>query len=585
MKINILQVIIVLFWSVFLLNSDSYFTPYMVITILAFLSFYINNKEKIVGGGIDNKQKRLLKVSAWIFSFIIVAANYSIILDATSPDYAPETFIQLYRFFLFIIMCSGSYIVAWNILYLLERKTENFCWEKNIQRIPPLVIFLISFIIILIIDITILFTCKYPGNLTPDSLSQIAQVFSGNYSNHHPFYHTMVIKLFVNAGLKIFGNINAAVAFYHVFQICFMAMCFSTAMFTLYEMGISLKLIIVTVIWYAIMPFNIMYSFTMWKDVMFGGFVLVFLVFIYRILKDIGKYKFFNYVIFVFSSLGMCLFRSNGFFAYVITFICFAIFFYKTKRNVCFIFAGIILTAFLMKHFALDRLGVSQTDTIEALSVPLQQISKVIVKHNDFNSDDMALLEQIVDVSAVSETYSPWISDPMKSLVRSKGNQQYIVDNKFAFIKLYIKTGLKHPLTYIEAWVDETRGFWNGGYNYWRWSDSIYENEFGIKRTINSEKANNLFNVYLWLFSDNRFLQLFLCIGFYVWADMFLCFASIARKDKTGIFMAIPVLAIIVSLLISTPVYAEFRYAYSVFCSLPFVIFAVFYKGEVAVNG
>ena len=49
--------------------------------------------------------------------------------------------------------------------------------------------------------------------------------------------------------------------------------------------------------------------------------------------------------------------------------------------------------------------------------------------------------------------------------------------------------------------------------------------------------------------------------------------------------MAIPVLAIIVSLLISTPVYAEFRYAYSVFCSLPFVIFAVFYKGEVAVNG
>lgn len=66
---------------------------------------------------------------------------------------------------------------------------------------------------------------------------------------------------------------------------------------------------------------------------------------------------------------------------------------------------------------------------------------------------------------------------------------------------------------------------------------------------------------------------------------MFLCFASIARKDKTGIFMAIPVLAIIVSLLISTPVYAEFRYAYSVFCSLPFVIFAVFYKGEVAVNG
>lgn len=485
-------------------------------------------------------------------------------------------------------MCYGSYIVAWNILCLFERKAAGFYWKNNIQKIPPLAVFAVSFIVISIINITVLFTCKYPGNLSPDSISQISQLLSGNYSNHHPFYHTMVIKLFIKAGLKISGDINTAVAFYHVFQICFMAMCFSVAMFTLYEMGISLKLIAVVVTWYAIMPFHIMYSFTMWKDIMFGGFVLAFLVFIYRVLKDIGKYRLFNYIMFLVSSLGMCLFRSNGFFAYVIVFICFSIFFYKTNRNVCFMFMGVIIAAFLMKHLALSCLGVSQPDTIEALSVPLQQISKVIVKHNDLENDDMELLGQVVDVSAVSETYSPHISDPMKNLVRSKGNQEYIVDNKIAFIKLYIKTGFKHPITYLEAWSDETKGFWNGGYSYWRWSDGVFENEFGITRTIHSGKANACFNGYLWLFSNNSFLQLFLCIGFHVWADMFLCFAAITRKDKTGIFITIPVMAVIFSLLISTPVYSEFRYAYSVFCSLPFIIFAVFYKkeaGEVAVNG
>lgn len=49
--VNILHVVVMLFWSAFLLNSDAYFTPYMVITILAFLSFYINYKEKFLGGG------------------------------------------------------------------------------------------------------------------------------------------------------------------------------------------------------------------------------------------------------------------------------------------------------------------------------------------------------------------------------------------------------------------------------------------------------------------------------------------------------------------------------------------------------
>ena len=72
--------------------------------------------------------------------------------------------------------------------------------------------------------------------------------------------------------------------------------------------------------------------------------------------------------------------------------------------------------------------------------------------------------------------------------------------------------------------------------------------------------------------------MLFLCIGFYVWIVLVLLFISFIRKDKTGMFILIPVLAIICSLLISTPVYSEFRYAYALFCCLPFMVFTVFIK-------
>lgn len=36
--------------------------------------------------------------------------------------------------------------------------------------------------------------------------------------------------------------------------------------------------------------------------------------------------------------------------------------------------------------------------------------------------------------------------------------------------------------------------------------------------------------------------------------------------------MIIPFLALIFSLMIATPVFAEFRYAYAIFCGIPFIV-------------
>jgi len=573
--INILQVITMLFWVSFLKNSDAYYIPYLIIGIISFICLYIN----CFCAGYEEKKackgNRLVQAGAWIFSIIAVAANYQMYLNANCPDYAGTSFRQLYKASLILLLITGGYFIAWNILYVSDKKLKEFCWKKNTYKIPPLAVFIIPFITISILNIILLFGCKYPGNLTPDSISQTSQLMQGSYSNHHPFYHTMVIKLFVTIGLKIFGGMNEAVALYHVFQILFMAVCFSMVVFTAYETGISLKAVITAAVWYAIMPFNIMYSFTMWKDIMFGGFVVLFLTFIYRLLKNVGKYKIFNYIMFVVPGLGVCLFRSNGFFAFVIAAVTFFVLFWKTEKKICISFAGIIVLAFLMKHLALSNLGVNQPDTVEALSVPLQQVARTVIEHNDFTQEERETLNNIVDISAIPEIYKSYISDPVKGLIRSSGNQQYIIENKWECIKLYITIGLRHPLTYIRAWIDETKGFWNSGYSYWRWADGITENEYGIVRTVNSEFLNRCLNGYLWLFSENNFLQLFLCIGFHVWVVLFLCFTSIIKKDKTGLLITVSVMAVVFSLLISTPVYAEFRYAYSVFCSIPFLVFAV----------
>ncbi|MDE7354568.1 MAG: hypothetical protein K2O06_16180 [Acetatifactor sp.] len=567
MRKVILQCVLMYFWSSFLVDTDAYYMPYLVVGIFSFLCFYINYKD---GNDIEyDIKKYAIKIGSGMFSLIVLLSNYSLWLQFTECWGS--------KLLLILVLSAGGYFTAKNILVLCASKVKNISMEDGKRKnIPSIVVFWMSFTAISFTNIFILFACKYPGVLSPDSMWQIDQIMNGSYSNHHPFYHTITIKVFISAGLKIFGNINAAVAMYHVFQILFMAMCFSMVSFTLYEMEVKWEVVITVAIAYVLMPYHIMYSFTMWKDVTFGGFVTLFLVFIYRILRKIGKIRFTSYLMLLISGIGVCLFRSNGFFAFLLVFIVFVLFFWKDERKICYLLFGVLCIGFLMKHSVLHILEVSQPDIIEALSVPLQQIARVEVEQHDFSEQQRELIEQIINMEEISDTYTAWLSDPMKELVRKKGNQQYITSHKVAYIKLYFETGIKHPWTYIKAWVDQTKGFWNAGYDYWRWKDGVIDNSYGIVSVVNSEFINRCLNKYLWTFSNNRFLQIFLCIGFHVWVELLLCFVNFMKENKVGLFLLIPNIALIISILITTPVYAEFRYSYFVFCNLPFLIATTF---------
>ena len=75
----------------------------------------------------------------------------------------------------------------------------------------------------------------------------------------------------------------------------------------------------------------------------------------------------------------------------------------------------------------------------------------------------------------------------------------------------------------------------------------------------------------MWIFSDIQLLRLFLCIGLFVWIDIVILMIALLKKDKLGAFVAMPILVIVASLLVATPVFSEFRYIYAAFCSLPMV--------------
>ena len=430
--------------------------------------------------------------------------------------------------------------------------------------------------IISIFYASVLLLCYYPGITTVDSWDQYKQILCGKYSNHHPFYHTMIIRLFYLIGTSVFKSMNIGVVLYSIFSIMLLSASFAYAVVTLYQLKINKKIVIGTALFFMFLPVNIIYSFTMWKDVPFSASVLIFTVSVFRYLEKTGKKQIINLVVSVLSGFGVALLRSNGLFVFTIVFVCFAIWFGKKERRMCVAIVCILCVSFIMKTPFLNAIGVEKTELVESLSIPLQQVSRTVVENDDLTSEQKNLISKAMSIETIKELYNPGKSDPIKFYLVDYGGQEYIQKHMSEYVMLYIKLGITHPKSYIKAWIDQTKGYWNGGYKFWKYTFMSCTDTLGTKRIVFSESYQKLFYAYLKAFDFIDFLKPILSIGLYTWLVLLVAFIGYRKKNKVTVLLTVPCIANILSLLIATPVFAEFRYAYSLFCCLPFLTVIAF---------
>lgn len=128
-------------------------------------------------------------------------------------------------------------------------------------------------------------------------------------------------------------------------------------------------------------------------------------------------------MVLIVSSTGMCLLRSNGWVAFLLSVIVFAVLLGKGQRKLLLLFLCVLVSTYVLKHPVLDSLQVNQPDTAESLSIPIQQIARVVVDGKKLTEEQEELLSKVVEIEKIPEVYSSYISDPMKNLVRESQNQ------------------------------------------------------------------------------------------------------------------------------------------------------------------
>lgn len=301
------------------------------------------------------------------------------------------------------------------------------------------------------------FLYEYPGIMTPDSINQFEQVLHVKaYSNHHPFVHTMIFKLFYQIGLFFTSDMVAAVSFYTFFQMCFLAFSIFYFLKTLEAFRIRQGVLILITLFYAVVPYHAVFSVTLWKDIPFAAAVLLFSCSILRMFRTKSLPVL---AMFVFSGIMICLLRSNGWYGFLFC-LPFLLFYYRKNAKMMFpAIAMIFLTAVIVKYPVMNALHVTQPDFVESLSIPTQQIAAVLSHDRALGEEQLALIEQVIDTTYVKDLYNPTFADNMKELVRA-GNPDYLSAHKGDFFKLWASLGLAYPADYLKAYIDQTYGYW-----------------------------------------------------------------------------------------------------------------------------
>ena len=582
-----IQIITMFAWLLVLSYTNSDYVIYLLVGIAGIFCRIYENQDK---NAIFKKSERLNAIIAVIFSLAVTSANYDMISNYIgaiySSLYTPSqmqtftdnisnlngTFYFLYTPLEFI----GGVYVAFFILRFFTNRLSGFEWRKYIYTCDSPKIFLSVFLIISVFYSSVMLLCYYPGISSGDSRVQLEQILCGRYSNHHPFYHTMIIRFFVFVGMSVFKSLNVGVALYSIFSILYISASFAYAVVTIYQLHIDKKIVIGTALFCMLLPINIVYSFTMWKDVPFAASVLIFTVSVFRYLENVGKNQTMNFIVSILSGFGVALLRSNGMFVFAIVFVCFAIWFGKKERKMCAALLCVLCLSFIMTNPVLKSIGVEKTELVESLSIPLQQISRTVVDNDDLTVEQRKLITKAMSIEKIKKLYNPKSSDPIKFYLVDYGGQDYISNHMSEYAMLYIKLGITHPKSYITAWIDQTKGYWNGGYNFWKYTFSSSTDKVGTRRIVVSETYQIFIYAYTKAFEYIDFLKPFISIGLYTWLILLTAFIGFRKKNKVTVLLTIPCLANILSLLIATPVFAEFRYAYSLFCCMPFLVVVLF---------
>lgn len=500
-------------------------------------------------------------------------------------------FVAYYTVYKFI------YNVFYDFLHSSQRLNKLGCKSKDFfdgsKKLKPIGVIAIVWLVHILI--------KYPAGICPDAMDQIYMTLGDlEYTSHHPIVSTLFYGAFVKfgglLGSYVFGAFLAALvqqafALYVVYEL----FDFFREIKTPYLMRKITFLVII------LAPYFTDYVGTLLKDVMYTYSMLLFMIYMARLL--VHKEKFLasakNGILLALGAVIAMLFRNNGIYVIAPTLLAVCIYIIvcgvkhctERKLKIASVFGALALlilpvAAASSINSGLNALyNVKPGSSAEMLSVPFQQTARYVRDYSDeVTEEEAAVIDKVLDYENLAELYNPRISDPVKNTYKESENES---QNLKEYLGVWFKQFLKHPGCYIEATANSIYSLFC----------PTVENQGEVYLFFNFYDANGYFeqpNIfalfkylelgYTILFHALPIVSLFSNAGFYV--VLFLLMLAYGMKDKhRGLLMlALPLLLTLAVAIVSPVILDHPRYVFPIVYAMPLYIAMFLHKSSVTAD-
>lgn len=159
------------------------------------------------------------------------------------------------------------------------------------------------------------------------------------------------------------------------------------------------------------------------------------------------------------------------------------------------------------------------------------------------------------------------------------GNQDYLVKNKAEYFKLWVRIGLRYPGKYIQAFLDQTKGYWYPMEPEQVVYFGITENEDGLssQAVLKGPVVIKLHEILSKLYTIFPLYGILYSMGGMFWLFLLLMAISLRNKNKSAWTAGIPLFFLMLTVFIAVPLVADIRYGYPLLVSIPAVVATTFY--------
>lgn len=482
---------------------------------------------------------------------------------------------------LIIISFVGWFTLFENILkivkrYLCTKFNINIKTIKYINRLNDKSFICICMLIMIICWLPYIIL-RYPAGIESDAKNQIAQVLGfQKLINRWPVFSSILMGSFFKIGKTFFNSYDLGAIIYVVFQTIISAFVLAYSLnFIRKHKGTNQEILII-LITYSFVPLFPGYITSIVKDTLFADMVLLFNILLIEVLIDGNNLK--KDIVIGIISLFMCLLRNNGIYILLFESIILAIYMIIKKENYKYLILTFILVVFVngcYEKIVIPTLGLECDNTVEALSIPLQQTARCVNEHYDeLSKEDIVIINKVLNVNVIKEKYNPLSSDPVKETFHGDSG------DLLEYFKLWFRMFFKYPTTYVDATLQNIYGFFYPKARMWnRPNCGFYtSNDIAGEYLLSSNEKLKMLCVLFEKYYINSIENLpvignVFSIGFYMCTTMVAVIWAICEKKMKYIVYYMPsIVGILVC--VAGPTFAQngARYALPIIYSVPLYI-------------